>query len=123
MIATVPTGVNPGFLSSVAARAWRQDAMVALRRGTFQPGRAITIRQAGAEWIEAAKAGLVRNRSGDPYKPSALRAYEDALRLCLLMRQERDQRCEREPLSGGLGSSSRSAPRWASTSPARRSTE
>ena len=29
---------------------------------------------------EAAQAGLVRNRSGDPYKPSALRGYEQSLR-------------------------------------------
>jgi len=32
----------------------------------------------------AAEAGVVRTRSGDPYKPSALRAYEQALRQKLL---------------------------------------
>lgn len=69
------------FASSTAARTWRQDALVALRRGTFRPGRAVSVRQAGEEWIEAAKAGLVRNRSGRLYKPSAIRGYEDALRL------------------------------------------
>jgi hypothetical protein len=32
------------------------------------------------EWLGAAGGGRVRNRSGDPYKPSALRGYEQALR-------------------------------------------
>jgi integrase len=72
---------SKSFSSAAAARTWRQDAMVALRRGAFRPGRPVTIRQAGGEWIEDARTGLIRNRSGDTYKPSALRAYEDALRL------------------------------------------
>jgi len=72
---------SKSFPSAAAARTWRQDAMVALRHGAFRPGRPITIRQAGEEWIAGAQAGLIHNRSGDPYKPSALRGYEDALRL------------------------------------------
>ncbi|HWW67221.1 MAG TPA: tyrosine-type recombinase/integrase [Solirubrobacterales bacterium] len=35
-------------------------------------------------WHEGAKAGAVTNRSGDPYKPSALRSYERAMRLRVL---------------------------------------
>ena len=69
------------FATAGAARTWRQDAMVALRQGAFSPGRATTIRQAGAEWVEGARADLIHNRSGERYKPSALRGYEDALRL------------------------------------------
>jgi integrase len=69
------------FPSAAAARTWRQDVMVALRRGAFRPGRPVTVRQAGDEWIERSRAGLIHNRSGDLYKPSALRGYEDALRL------------------------------------------
>ncbi|WP_169542086.1 tyrosine-type recombinase/integrase [Solirubrobacter soli] len=34
----------------------------------------------GDRWIRDAKAGTVRNRSGDLYKPSVLRGYEQALR-------------------------------------------
>src|SRR5262249_2636187 len=39
-----------------------------------------TIRQAWDEWYDGAKAGTIRNRSGDPFKPSALRAYRGAMR-------------------------------------------
>jgi hypothetical protein len=40
----------------------------------------VTLRQAADEWLAAAEAGLIRNRSGDPYKPSALRGYEHSPR-------------------------------------------
>jgi site-specific recombinase XerC len=43
-----------------------------------------TLAEAAEEWLAAAQAGVVRTRSGDPYKPSALRAYEQALRAKLL---------------------------------------
>jgi len=42
------------------------------------------VREAWENWYEGAKAGTVRNRSGDPYKPSALRSYERAMRLRVL---------------------------------------
>ena len=44
----------------------------------------VTLRQAAQEWLAAAEGGLVRNRSGDLYKPSALRGYEQALRTRIL---------------------------------------
>ncbi|MBA3366039.1 MAG: hypothetical protein H0U03_09695 [Actinobacteria bacterium] len=40
--------------------------------------------QAASEWLAAAQAGIVRTRSGERYKPSALRAYEQALRTRVL---------------------------------------
>ena len=42
---------------------------------------AIKVREAAADWLEGAKNGIIRPLSGDPYKPSAIRAYEAALRL------------------------------------------
>jgi integrase len=57
---------------------------VALRRGTAVTGGQVTLRRAAADWLQAAEAGIVRNRSGDPYKPSVLRGYEQALRIRLL---------------------------------------
>ena len=41
---------------------------------------AVTLRQAADAWLDGAKAGTIRARSGDVYKPSALRGYEQALR-------------------------------------------
>jgi len=51
----------------------------------------ITVREAAEEWLAAAEAGIVRTRSGDPYKPSALRSYRQALRQRVL-RQMGSQR-------------------------------
>jgi integrase len=44
----------------------------------------ITVGQAAEEWLAAAEAGIIRTRSGDPYKPSALRSYRQALRQRIL---------------------------------------
>src|SRR6266540_1457561 len=41
---------------------------------------ATTLREAANAWLVGAKDGSVRTRSGDVYKPSALRGYEAALR-------------------------------------------
>jgi integrase len=41
---------------------------------------ATTIREAADELIEGMRSGRVRTRSGDRYKPSAIRSYEAALR-------------------------------------------
>ena len=72
------------FPTLAAARTWRQDALVALRRRTLLPAQVMTLRAAAEEWLEGVRAGVIRNRSGDPYKPSALRGYEQALRLRIL---------------------------------------
>jgi integrase len=72
--------LSRSFPTLAAAKAWRHDASVALRSGTLRVGGSAKLRQAADEWLEAAKAGLARTRSGDPYKPSALRGYEQALR-------------------------------------------
>jgi integrase len=38
-----------------------------------------TLQRAADDWLAAATAGVIRTRSGDAYKPSALRAYKQAL--------------------------------------------
>jgi integrase len=43
-----------------------------------------TLRQASDAWLEGARAGLIRPRSGEPYKPSAIRNYDQHLRLRVL---------------------------------------
>ena len=69
------------FPTLAAAKGWRYDALVGLRQGTMRATAGVTLRQAAEEWMSMAQAGLVRNRSGDVYKPSALRGYEQSLRL------------------------------------------
>lgn len=67
-----------------AAKLWRQDALVAMRRGSLTEARPkTTVEEASATWLEAARAGIVRTRSGDAFKPATLRRYEQALRLAV----------------------------------------
>lgn len=72
------------FSTHAAAKAWRADAGRALRRGELRAPTNATLREAAEAWREGAEAGTIRNRSGDAYKPSALRGYEAALRLRVL---------------------------------------
>jgi integrase len=75
--------IRKTFPTLAAARAWRQDAGTAVRAGKLRatPDYGPTIAEAAQAWLDGARAGQVRNRSGDPYKPSAIRAYEQNLRL------------------------------------------
>ncbi len=76
--------IRKTFASLAEARAWRQETQVALRRRKMRAPTRTTLAEAAADWLGAARAGVVRTRSGEPYKPSALRSYEQALRSKLL---------------------------------------
>jgi integrase len=47
-------------------------------------GRGPTLTVAVADWLEQLQAGTICNRSGDPYKPSAIRGYRDKLEAHVL---------------------------------------
>ena len=66
------------------ARAWRQEAQVDLRRGQLNAPSSVRLEQAAEDWLSAARAGVVRTRSGEPFKPSAIRGYEASLRRVLI---------------------------------------
>jgi integrase len=72
------------FPTLAAAKAWRAEAVTAANKGALRTPGPATLREAWQAWYEGAKAGTVRNRSGDPYKPAALRSYESAMRLHVL---------------------------------------
>lgn len=62
------------FATIADAKAWRQESQVALRKGMLRAPSPTSLAEAAEEWLEAAQAGVVRTRSGDRYKPSALRS-------------------------------------------------
>jgi integrase len=76
--------IRKTFATVAEARACRAEAKVALSGGTMRAPTRTTLIQAAEHWLAAAKAGVVRTRSGEPFKPSALRAYEQVLRARVL---------------------------------------
>jgi integrase len=72
--------IRKTFSTEREARDWRHDASGEVRRGKLNAPTRVTLREAWDAWSEGAKAGLIRTRSGDAYKPSCLRSYEQAMR-------------------------------------------
>jgi len=68
------------FPTRRAAKLWRQDAQVALRRGTMRPPTAKTIAEVAEVLIAGAHDGTILDPGGKPYKPSTARGYEQLLR-------------------------------------------
>jgi len=76
--------IRKTFATLAEARAWRQETQVAIRRRTMNAPSRVKLRELANAWIEGAEAGVIRNRSGDPYKPSVIRGYTRALRSRIL---------------------------------------
>jgi integrase len=72
--------IRKTFSTAAAARAWRADALQGVRRGTLRAAEPTTVNDAADELVAGMEAGSIRTRSGDPYKPSAIRGYRSALR-------------------------------------------
>jgi integrase len=68
------------------AKAWRQETLAAAHRGNVRAPSTRTLNDAATEWLRAAEDGVARTRSGDPYKPSAIRTYRMSLRKHILPR-------------------------------------
>lgn len=76
--------IRQSFPTEAAAKGWRQDATVGVRKKTMRAPTATTLREAWEAWYDGARDGNIRNRSGDEYKPSVLRSYETSMRLRVL---------------------------------------
>jgi integrase len=62
------------------AKSWRAESYGRLRRREMRAPSAMTFGEAAALWLLGVRAGAIRTRSGDRYKPSTIRSYEQALR-------------------------------------------
>jgi integrase len=76
--------IRKTFAREAEAKTWRADALAALDRGGLRTPKRTTVGAAWSEWYEGAKAGTIRNKSGDRYKPSSLRDYERNMRVRVL---------------------------------------
>jgi integrase len=73
--------IRKTFASAAEAKAWQTDARSGVRRGTIRAAEPRTVREAAADLVGGMRSGAVRTRSGDRYKPSVVRGYDEALRL------------------------------------------
>jgi len=76
--------IRKTFKTLAEAKVWRQETQVGLRRRVIRAPSQLTLREAAEAWLAGANDGTIRNRSGDVYKPSALRGYAQALRSRIL---------------------------------------
>jgi integrase len=67
------------FGSLSAARAWQADAKAGVRRGLVRAASPATVSEAADVLLAGMRSGVIRNRSGEPYKPSVVRSYEQSL--------------------------------------------
>ncbi len=72
------------FAREAEAKTWRADALAAANARSLRTPSQITVEQAAWLWLEAARTGAVRDRSGHHYKPGTLREYGRALSLRVL---------------------------------------
>lgn len=67
---------SPWSTSKAQARAWRQEAVVAVRQGRLRHTTGLTVHQAGEQLIAGMRSGAILDRKGQRYKPSTIRGYE-----------------------------------------------
>jgi integrase len=75
--------IRKSFASLAEARRWRTAMLKLADDGGLRTPSSTSFREAAELWLGQARTGI-RTKSGDVYKPSALRGYEQALRLRLL---------------------------------------
>jgi len=76
--------ITETFSTIAAAKAWRDTTRQAVRAGQMSGAPAPTLREESERWLKGAADGTIRNRSGDPYKPSAVRGYDQNLKIRVL---------------------------------------
>jgi integrase len=76
--------IRQRFATHAAAKGWRTDALKAVKDRRLRAPSPRTLRQEVEEWLRGAKAGEIRNKREQRYKPAVVRNYELALRLRVL---------------------------------------
>jgi integrase len=71
--------IRKTFATPAAARSWRRDTGKAVEENRMRAPRAVRFREFAEQWFRDVESGVVRARSGDPYKPSVIRSYRTSL--------------------------------------------
>ena len=72
------------FGSADEAKLWRSRELLKAFQSKRAAARPMTLREAAEELLAGMRDGSIVNRSGDTYKPSVTRGYEQGLRIHLL---------------------------------------
>lgn len=72
--------IRKTFATEAAARGWRADALAMASKGALRAPTPTTVSDAAKALFDGMRDGTVRNRSGKPYKPSAIASYEDGFK-------------------------------------------
>ncbi len=72
------------FKRESEAKRWRSEAQAQLRSGEMTSDRGARLDDYAEAWLADLRSGVIRNRSGDVYKPSAVAGYRRALTLRVL---------------------------------------
>jgi integrase len=72
------------FQTLAAAKAWRLDTLGPARRGELREPTRKTVAEAAEEFLAGTRDGSIPTGKGTRYKPSAIRGYEEGLRLHVL---------------------------------------
>lgn len=75
--------VRKTFRQRWEAKAWRHEMLELAEIGQLRPPSRHTLAEVASVWLDLAQKGKITNRSGRRYKPSALRAIEQDIRLHL----------------------------------------
>jgi integrase len=76
--------IRKRFATQAAAKAWRIDALKAVKDKKLRTPTSKTLQQEVDEWLAGASEGRILNKRNQPYKPAVIRGYETALRLRVL---------------------------------------
>jgi integrase len=68
--------IRKTFRTLPDARAWRAETRAALNKGALRAPSRTTVAEAIEAWMRGATSGVIRTRSGDHYKPAAIRGYK-----------------------------------------------
>ncbi len=75
--------IRQTFSRKAEAESWRAQAKLSLDRGSLRAPTPTTLTEAAEAWLTGAEAGTINSRSGQPFKPSTLRGYRQALHKVL----------------------------------------
>jgi integrase len=72
------------FPTLAAARSWRADALVAVRKGSIKPAQRMTVQDASTALLDGMRDASIRTKGGSAYRATTIEQTERSLRRHVL---------------------------------------